>query len=300
MARLTVADDEADLARRAAERLTQLIETAASARGSAFVSLTGGSTPRALYSLLADPDQSWRHRIPWSRVHLFWGDERHVPPDHPDSNYGMAKVTLLDHVPIAADHVHRIPAELPDAAEAAAEYELTLKSGESGFRPSDNVASGFSPTDDVASGFSPTDNVVSGFSPTDNVVSGFSPTDNVVSGFSRTHYFDVMLLGLGEDAHIASIFPGSKLFERPDDPDDTRRVAAVWASHLNAWRITLTPAAILDSSAFVMLVSGVKKADAMHAAFAEPLDVKTYPVQLLRAAGDRVEWFLDRAAASRV
>jgi 6-phosphogluconolactonase len=79
-----------------------------------------------------------------------------------------------------------------------------------------------------------------------------------------------------------------------------RRVAAVWVPHLNAWRITLTPDAILDSRAIVVLVSGANKADAVHAALEAPLDVKKYPAQLLRAAGDRVEWLLDPAAAGRV
>ena len=242
MARLTVADDEVELASRAAERIAQLIAAAASAHGSAIVSLTGGATPRRLYSALADPRQPWRSRIPWPQVQLFWGDERHVPPDHSDSNYRMAKTTLLDHVPIPADHVHRMRGELPDAREAAADYERTLNSA-----------------------------------------------------------FDVMLLGVGEDAHIASIFPASELLDtRVERPPTRRRVAAIWVLHLDAWRITLTPDAILDSRAIVVLVAGANKADAVHAALHEPLDVQKSPAQLLRSAGDRVEWFVDRAAAARV
>ena len=242
MARLTLADDEVELASRAAERIAQLISAAASAHGSAIVSLTGGATPRRLYSALADPRQPWRSRIPWTQVQLFWGDERHVPPDHSDSNYRMAKTTLLDHVPIPADHVHRMRGELPDAREAAADYERTLNS-----------------------------------------------------------VFDVMLLGVGEDAHIASIFPGSELLDtRIGRPPAKSRVAAIWAPHLDAWRITLTPDAILDSRAIVVLVAGANKAGAVHAALHEPLDVKKYPAQLLRSAGDRVEWFVDRAAAARL
>jgi 6-phosphogluconolactonase len=266
MARLTVASNEIELAELAAERLTQLIEQAVAAYGQAFVSLTGGTTPRGLYTTLADARQPWRGRIPWPHVHLFWGDERLVPPDHPDSNYGMAKATLIDHVPIPAAHVHRMRGELPEARAAAADYEQTL-------------------------------DVVSAFRRTTDVVSGFSRTTDVVSAFRRTNYFDLMLLGVGADAHIASIFPGSELLNRADD---SQRVAAVWAAHLNAWRITLTPPAILDSRAIVVLVAGANKADAMRAALADPLDVNTYPVQLLRPASERVEWFLDRAAAGRL
>ena len=248
MARLTVADDEVELASRAAERIAQLIAAAASAHGSAIVSLTGGATPRRLYSALADPRQPWRSRIPWPQVRLFWGDERHVPPDHSDSNYRMAKSTLLDHVPIPADHVHRMRGELPDAHQAAADYEAVV--------------------------------------------------DSVTS-------FDLMLLGIGEDAHIASIFPASELLEPQTQPGvgqplARRRVAAIWAPHLAAWRITLTPETILDSGAIVVLVAGANKAGAVHAALHEPLDVQKYPAQLLRSAGDRVEWFVDRAAAARL
>ena len=243
MARLTVASDEVQLAKLAAERVTQLIVQAVADRGSARVSLAGGATPRRLYTNLADARQPWRDRIPWAQVQLFWGDERHVPQDHPDSNYGMAKGALIDHVPIPADHVHRMHGDLPDAHEVAEDYERTLAT--------------------------------------------------VVSGCSRTTLFDLMLLGLGEDAHVASIFPGSDLLTQKND----RRVAATWAQHLNAWRITLTPEAILDATTILVLASGGRKTDAVNAALEAPLDTKTYPAQLLRAAGDRVEWFLDRSTS---
>jgi 6-phosphogluconolactonase len=268
MAQLTIANDEVELAHLAAERVTQLIERAVATHTRALVALTGGQTPRRLYSNLADDRQPWRARVPWRHVHLFWGDERHVPPEHPDSNYGMAKATLLDYVPIPADRIHRIRGEMRNAQDAAADYERTLDG-----------------------------------------VSGFSQTFDVVSGFSRT--FDVMLLGVGEDAHIASIFPGGELLEsgtRPSTgredaggrPFTGRRVAAVWAAHLNAWRITLTPQAILDSRALIVLVAGAHKAAAVGAALDAPQDVTACPAQLLRAAGDRVEWFVDRVAASRL
>jgi len=255
MAQLTVADDEVELARLAAERVTQLIVEAAVTRGSAFVALAGGATPRRLYSNLADAHQPWRSRIPWRQVYLFWGDERHVPPEHPDSNYGMAKASLIDHVPVPADQVHRTRGEMPDAHEAADDYERTL---------------------------------------------------GVASGLSRAPLFDLMLLGLGEDAHIASIFPGSELLADLERVADVgrlftgRRVAAVWAPHLGVWRITLTPDAILDSRAIVVFVTGGNKADAVFASLEGALDVMTHPAQLLRGADERVEWFVDRAAASRL
>lgn len=277
MAILTIADGEQELTSAAAEHLTTHIERAIAERGSAMVSLTGGTTPRRLYAALADVARPWRERIAWSQVHLFWGDERHVPPDHRDSNYRMADDALVRHVPIPSSQVHRMRGELADPAVAAREYE-------------------------------------------DEIVAGFEAAGR----HDRT--FDMMLLGMGEDAHIASIFPGSELLSRrpvkrrptngggdaevspgQDRSDAGRgstlrrdRVAAVWAEHLGAWRITLTPPALLDARAIVMLVAGDKKAAAVHAAIEGPPDVRRWPAQLLRAADDRVEWLVDRAAASRV
>ena len=237
MAIITVLKDQEALAAAAAERITSLIEPAIAVRQAAHVCLTGGHTPRRLYELLADSSRPWRARIDWTRVHVFWSDERQVPPDHPESNFGMAHRALLAHVPVPSAHVHRIRGERPDAAQAAREYEAAL--------------------------------------------GAYMP-------------FDVLLLGLGEDAHVASIFPGSFLL---NTPSVGARVAAVWVEHLHAWRITLTPPALLDARAIVMLVSGARKAAAVSAALDGPEDVKRWPAQLLRPAGDRVEWFMDSAAA---
>src|SRR5437763_11807328 len=123
---IRVLRDRGALARAAAE-VFAAGAGAAAARGDLFsVALSGGSTPRDLYRLLADPDEPFRAAIPWEVVRVFWGDERHVPPDHPDSNYRMAREALLLRAPISVDNVHRIHAEEPDAAAAAATYEATL------------------------------------------------------------------------------------------------------------------------------------------------------------------------------
>jgi len=107
-----------DLARAAAELFV--------ARKPKTVALSGGSTPKLLFELLADPNEPFRDQIPWSSIHFFWSDERHVPPDHPDSNYRMANEAMLSHVPVAPNNVHRVPSENPSAAEAASEYQQTL------------------------------------------------------------------------------------------------------------------------------------------------------------------------------
>jgi 6-phosphogluconolactonase len=270
VAALTVAADEEELARITAARLVVLVEQAIARHGNVMVSLTGGRTPERLYSLLADERHPWRARIDWPRVHLFWGDERHVPPEHADSNFGMAYRALVRHVPVPASQVHRMRGEWPDAREAARDYERELREGFAAAGRMDQT-------------------------------------------------FDVMLLGLGEDAHIASIFPGSELLAgwrpvqgHPTDDDAGRgvtddagrgfmprheRVAAIWAAHLNAWRITMTPAAVLDARAIVMVVAGASKAEAVRAARESSLDVDRWPAQILRGAADRVDWFVDRAAA---
>ena len=109
-----------ELARGAAEYLVARSGEAVAQKGLFTVALSGGSTPKILYEFLVGA------KVPWSQTHFFWSDERHVPPDHPDSNYRMAYEALLSRVPVPESNVHRIHGENPDAAEAANEYEQTL------------------------------------------------------------------------------------------------------------------------------------------------------------------------------
>lgn len=117
---LRLAETPEDVARTAAAEIIALLETALAWRGEAHLALAGGSTPRLLHAALAAlPFDGWPH------VHVWFGDERCVPPDHPDSNAGMARETLLDRVPIVADHIHRMEGErAPD--EAARRYDDAL------------------------------------------------------------------------------------------------------------------------------------------------------------------------------
>ncbi len=247
MARVTVVSDPAAVAAAVAGRLTALIEQSIGERGNAIVCLTGGRAAKSVYERLANPDGP--HRIDWARVHLFWGDERHVSPDDPDSNSGMAWRALLAHVPVPAAQIHRMPGESPDPAAAAGAYEATLREG------------------------------------------------FALAGRSDQR-FDVMLLSVGEDAHIASIFPGSPLVS--DLPLNNRGADLVRSAQARdgAWRIALTPAALLDARAILAMASGAAKADAVRAALELPDDIARWPAQLLRAAGDRVEWMVDHEAAA--
>ena len=249
MARLTVVADKNAMSEAAAERTTSLIESAIAERGLAAVSLTGGDTPDLLYQFLGDPTRRWRARIEWQRLHLFWGDEREVPPDHPESNYGLARRTLLQHVDVPETQIHRMRGELP-ASDAGRLYDAVLR----------------------------------------------ARRDQTVGPL-----FDVMLLGIGSNAHIASIFPESPLLAGREAPPYTSRLATgVAVPEISQWRITMTPQAILDSANIIMIASGASKADAVSAAIEGSIDVERFPAQLLREAGDRVEWIIDAAAAARL
>ena len=262
MAVLNVQASSDALVHHAAHRIAELLEESIARAGQARLCLTGGNTPREMYRLFGQPPDILR-QIEWTRVQLFWGDERHVPTDHPDSNFGMANELLIEPAAIPSAQVHRMRGELPDASAAAREYDSIVRRYQR--RPD-------------------------------------APT------------FDVMLLGLGADAHIASIFPGSPLLDEFRQVEDlaavaaqegaagasSARAAAVWATHLNTWRITLTPPAILDSDAILVLTAGAGKAGAVHSALSLDDDLTRYPAQLLRAADARVEWWMDRDAAARI
>ena len=118
--------DGAAIAKRAAQEFVQSAATAVRAKGSFDVALAGGSTPKALYSLLVN-DPALRSQVPWDKMHLFFGDERHVPPDHPDSNFRMATEAMISKSPLKPEQVTRIKAEHPDADQAALEYERALR-----------------------------------------------------------------------------------------------------------------------------------------------------------------------------
>lgn len=118
--------DAASLARRTAEHFVQVVENAAARQGRARIAISGGSTPKAAFQLLADPAQPWLQRMPWDKLEIYWVDERTVPPDDLDSNYRMTREALLDHVPLNPQQVHRMEGEL-EPEVAAARYESLLR-----------------------------------------------------------------------------------------------------------------------------------------------------------------------------
>ncbi len=123
--RVRIFEDAEALARGAADELLRRAVAGVEARESFSLALSGGATPRRLFGLLAA--EPYRSRMPWARIHFFWGDERTVAPEHRDSNFGAAEETLLSRVPVPPENVHRIAAERPPPERAAAEYEATLR-----------------------------------------------------------------------------------------------------------------------------------------------------------------------------
>ncbi|MCC7060885.1 MAG: 6-phosphogluconolactonase [Burkholderiaceae bacterium] len=230
-----LADADA-VAARAAELL--VAELAATA-GPAAVCLSGGSTPRRLYLLLATA--AWRARIPWERVHWFWGDERCVPHDHPDSNFGMTRAAMLDSVNAPAATVHPVPTAglEPEAAAAAYAGELQRWYGAATLDPSRPL-------------------------------------------------FAVNLLGLGEDGHTASLFPGAAVLAERE-----RWAVSVTGARPEP-RVSLTYPVLESARLTLMLVTGAAKRMVL-ARLATP-EGAGLPAARLRPAGT-CAWLLDRAAA---
>lgn len=229
------------LAKAAAMRFAAAAEQAVVERGRFQVALSGGSTPRALFALLARPP--YATQLPWAQTEIYWGDERLVPPDDAESNYGQARRLLLDHVPVPPEQVHRIRGELP-AAEAAAAYSAVLRR---------NAARG--------------------------------------RAWPR---LDLALMGLGADAHTASLFPGS--------PPATDPVIAVTADYQGrpAARITLTPLVFNDARLLLFLVAGADKAPAVTAVLQGPPDPFNLPAQRLNNAPGDMIWLVDEDAAANL
>jgi 6-phosphogluconolactonase len=121
-----VEPDAEALARRAAHHFVEMVSEAAAANGRVRIAISGGSTPKAAFQLLADPNQPWRQRMPWEDLEIFWVDERTVPPDHPESNFRMTREALLDHVPLHPQQIYRMEGEL-EPEVAAARYESELR-----------------------------------------------------------------------------------------------------------------------------------------------------------------------------
>ena len=215
------------------ERAAQAIER----RGRFVVALSGGSSPKKLYELLASP--AYRERVQWEQTYFFFGDERNVPQTSPDSNYLMAKTALLAPLGVRPSQVFAVDTEL-NPAEAAAQYCVDIEEffGE------------------------------------------------------KKAKFDLVLLGLGDNAHTASLFPRTPVLH-----DKSVSVKEVWLPEQQVYRITFTAPLINQARAVAFLVYGAGKAEAVHQILEEDRDIEQYPAQLIAPSSGELAWFLDEPAA---
>jgi 6-phosphogluconolactonase len=196
--------------------------------------LSGGSTPKALYEMLAA--EPYRSQLNWSKVEIYFGDERCVPPDHPDSNYLMAHTAMLSKLPIPEPNIHRMRGEL-SPEQAATEYGQLLKAKFQSNGP------------------------------------------------------DIILLGMGDDGHTASLFPSTAALT-----ETRHRCVANFVTKLNAWRITTTYPFLNSGEHVMILVAGASKATRVSEVLEGPRDPERLPIQGIDPAG-QLTWLLDVAAA---
>lgn len=234
---IEVLTDTDSLIARAQELILKKLEAAIQMRGRFTMALAGGSTPKPLYESLAAGN------LPWDKIHVFWGDERYVPPDHPDSNERMARLAWLDRVDIPATNIHPIPTGEGNPAVSALKYEQ-------------------------------------------HVQQFFQAAPGVFPAL------DVILLGMGDDGHTASLFPHTDALKVRD------RLITV-GNKDGQPRITFTYPFINAARCVMFLVAGANKRMALGQVFAESSDSEQYPSRLIQPHGE-LWWLLDAAAGSEL
>jgi 6-phosphogluconolactonase len=230
-----------DLSQHAANLFAEQATEAIQERGRFLVALNGGSTPTRMLEFLGN---KFRESVDWSRRYIFWGDERIVPPDHPENSYGQARDLFLQHVPIPTGNVRRVQTEL-GADEAVREYSFTLKQF---VEP---------------------------------------PLEHI--------RFDLVYLGMGEDGHTASLFPGSPMAS-------SEPVILVTAEYQGrpAQRVTLTPLVINNARMVAFMATGEKKALTLTEVLSGRYDPERYPAQRIDLKAGKIIWLVDEDAASRL
>lgn len=222
-----------------AVHVLSVVEAALQGGGEVTIAVSGGSTPKLMFTQLA------RSGADWGKVHVFWVDERCVPATHEDSNYRMTEEFLIKPARIPHRNVHRIRAELAPEV-AARNYESEIRE--------------FFALDD-----------------------------------GELPHFDLVHLGVGPDAHTASLFPGEPLIENRE-----KLVGSVWVEKFRQHRITLLPGVLLAARHAAVLVCGADKADAMQKVLRAPYEPLVYPAQIVAHHSRRASWFLDEAAAAQL
>jgi 6-phosphogluconolactonase len=234
---LKIFKERREVLQAAAEYFVETAEEAIGDYGKFTVALSGGSSPKELYELLAS--EPFRSKVHWSKVYFFFGDERNVPGDHPDSNALMVKKALFDPLNISPKQIFAVDTSL-EPKKAAAAYQQVIE-----------------------------------------------------QHFSGEAIFDLILLGLGDNSHTASLFPNTEVLDVKE-----AGVKEVFLQDQNVYRITLTAPLINQAKRIAFLVFGDAKAKAVHHILEEENDCRQYPAQLIQPASGDVIWFLDEAAAA--
>lgn len=234
---LEILPDQVTLINTALDLVLNKLNIALATKGQFAIALSGGSTPKPLYQALA------RQNLDWEKIHIFWGDERYVPAEHPDSNQNMARQAWLNHVPIPPANIHPMPTQSNDPALDAQNYELELRQW---FKVS---------APDFPS-------------------------------------FDMVLLGMGDDGHTASLFPHTEALKVID------RCVTV-GNKDGQPRLTFTVPLINQADCVIFLVAGVSKRPALAQIFAPEASEVAYPSRLIQPQGE-LWWLLDQAAGAEL
>ena len=237
---ITIAQSDSEWTKLAVQTITSHASEAIQNRGYFSLVLSGGSTPEPVYSELASTQL--HGLVDWERVFIYWGDERCVPPTHKESNYRMAKLSLLDHVPIPRENVFRMMGEI-HPEDAAYEYEQAINK----------------------------------------------------FFFGKEKRFDTILLGVGDDGHIASLFPGTDGLK-----EKNRWALATRHPQSNLNRITLSYPAINTSRHIVFLVKGKQKSEIITDVIQNPNQPPDYPAKGITGKELPPKWILDRSAAEKL
>jgi 6-phosphogluconolactonase len=235
---LQIFADASEVARAAALHFIEIAQESINARGRFSVALAGGSTPKRIYELLASDELN--ARLDWSKVYIFFGDERCVPPDDAESNYRMANEALLARVALPEQNIHRMRGE-GDAVANARLYEDELRA--------------------------------------------------FFDGEDWPH-FDLVMLGMGDDGHTASLFPDTRALDV-----HTAWVTANWVEKFDTFRVTLTAAAINHARNVLFIVTGAGKAARLEEVLHGAREPHRLPSQLIQPQAGALRWFLDEAAA---
>lgn len=234
---IKISQSQAELARDFARELADLINNAGKRKKVLTIALSGGSTPGLLFSILGD---HFSDSVSWEHVHFFWGDERCVPPEDPDSNYGMTKKTLFNKISIPSSNIHRIRGE-NDPEKEAVRYSKEI--------------------------------------------TGFTLKRDGLP------VFDLIILGLGEDGHTASIFPGQ------NDLLTSEKICMVSVHPVSKQkRVTITGSVINNADTIIFLVTGTYKAEMVSEIIERP-GIVDYPAAFIEPVHGVLKWYLDIDAA---